>query len=1248
MTFAHAFSNFSRLFISEAAEGAQGSRGAATASAESSSARTQGARVAALRGRLRTTRCAALGVTVAVLGMAWSPGVASADYEQVPEHFGASGQAEQLQRAIAIAVNETGAGGVQAGSFYVVGYNARVLRFAPGEEGEEPRFEEAWGWGIAQGGGENEFVRCGPAVAAHPECKAPPASGVAPFGGEEPGHFEFLMGVAVDQATGYVYVLNRHTSHREHHLVEVFTATGAPVGEGFGDAGRMSPAPPESIDEGPEKLHERFPTSNGLAVDEAGTVYVTDTDYSGAANRRARVMSFNPEAPGDYEHYVYTGQSNDIVSNYERPFWRLSLVGGNRLVTAGSELIREYNLKGGSAPTCSRSVSGQLQAMTANPLTGEVFYFTFANRSIHRLGPCDESTEEFQELQEAVKPEPETKTMYALAINAGLAWGPQRPPGALYAADGEEHASQLGIGDILVPAEVFPPVIESESVANTTTESTTLKAKINPSGFTTSYRFEYLSEAAYLANGSSFAGPYPPAFAPAVGTGQIGGGEPKIVAATISSLASGTSYRFRVVATSECEGSAEPLCEAVGAVAAFRTFTPAAAAPPDGRGYELVSPAEKHGGEVFPAAPHLSSCGFYCKPPGEGITSVFPMQSTPGGNAVAYMGFPFSPTEGASVFNSYISRRASAGWQTTPMSPVPLQTKGGEDLAFDAQLNTGTISQASPPLAFSAPLGYANIYLQNAASPTVLTPLLSTPPPNRDTGTFVLEYAGAAPDFSRQFFAANDALTGASAFAPAAPDPGSAGRELYEWRSGHLALVNVLPGNAVVAAGAEFASASPDAHAISDNGRRVYWQTSATVYVREDGQITREVTHPGTFLTASADGLRVLLSDGCLYSLQTEACIDLSQGEGGFQGIAGQSRDLSRIYFVDTAVLPGSGENQRGAKAQGGERNLYFYRQGGGTRFVATLLASDNASGAAGVKDWAAAPGERTAQSDPSGRFLVFGSTAQLTGYDNVGPCEEPSQGVIVDGPCTEVFVYDSAVGALTCPSCNPTGEAPLGNSTLRQIEGAEAWLPQPRYLSNSGRLFFDSGDRLSPHDTNGRVEDVYESEPGGLGSCASPGGCVSLISPGTGTVDSNFLAADSSGANVFFTTRERLVPADVDHLIDLYDAREGGGFPEEDEATPGPCQGESCQPPTASPPASPAPGSQSYQGPGNPKPESHRCAKGKVKKNGRCVRKAHHKKHKRHHKSRGHGKKAKKHGKGKKAKRAHAHRNNRNRGDRR
>ncbi len=1494
---------------------------------------------------------------------------ALADYQQVPEHFGVSGEAEQIENAHAIAINTSGAGGVEPGSFYVVGKNTRVLRFGPGGEGEAPPFREAWGWGV--GNEASEYQRCGPALVtdeaqhAFHTCTAP-NEGRA--GGEESGHFDSPTGVAVDQSTGNVYVLNENPEfarQREHHLVEVFSATGTAVGEGFGDAGVKSPL--ESIAEGPAKVHRVLSELGAIAVDEDGVVYLTDEDYNGVASPQSRVMSFKPQSPGDYEHYVYAGQQNDIVTGNTAPFTRLGLVGANRLVAASEGTVREYTRGTGTTPIliCSLAVSGQLQAMTVNSVSGEVFFFTHADRKIHRLEACDEGTRTFKEAQAALKPEPETNKIYGLAVNPGLAWGSSRPAGTLYGVDGGEHTSpaiQLGIGDVFALSQAFSPEVVSESVADTSTVSTTLEASIDARNFTTTYAFQYLTEEAFEANepnerqsltvkatggllslgfegrrlggafsadlstgsktleglvtakgladvhaangtanlsgtvgegtvisgsktltavtasegtfvvgqtvsgagipsgttiltvsgsevtisaaatkslantpvrsgtttltslsvnegvfeagevisgtgipvgttiktvgageltlsaptekpgvtvaisagsttltgevasegafeagtpisgagipsgttitavhpgslvisqaptqpgsavaissdgpaplavGESVEGPGIPANAkivaieagkltlsapaestvsgahlraglpfnddaagvqsaleglPTVGEGNIavsggpgdetgsspyeieftgsftnqnlpalevdasglsggpatatvatlhdggggfahgalevpvGGGE---IASTgvggaavgISGLAPGTAYRYRVVASSKCRGLREPLCEIVGGAASFDTYPSFAAGLPDGRAYELVSPAEKDGGEAFPADPRWSSClqAEPCKPPGLAIKQLFPMQSAPDGDAVAFMGLPFSPTGGAGVFNSYISRRTATGWQTTAMSPALQTLNATGTLAYDDQLDEGLIAQESPQLSPNAPVGYPNFYLQNAADPTALEPVLGTAPPHRSPGlsSLILEYAGHTPDFSTQLFAANDALSKGSAFAPEPPDPGQTGRDLYEFHTGGLALVNVLPGNATIATGAAFASASPDTHAISTDGRRVYWHVGSTLYVREDGESTREVRHPGTFLTASEDGLEVLLSDGCLYSLQTEACTDLTEGEGGFRGIAGQSENLSHVYFVDTAVLPGSGENERHEVPPAGHNNLYLYQQGVGTRFIVTLPASDNAGGGPPLADWDAAPGVRTAEASPGGRYLAFGSTARLTGYDNVGTCakeESGSETVLVESPCAEVFLYDSQSMGLTCPSCNPTGEAPRGDSTLRRIDASPGWFPQPRYLTDAGRLVFDSGDRLSAADSNGRVEDVYEYEPArGPGepdgdTCERAAGCVLLISSGTGSVDSNFLAMDETGANVFFTTRERLAPQDKDELIDVYDAREGGGFVSQSETQRVECQGEACQA-TPAPPLFATPGSATFSGPGN------------------------------------------------------------------
>ena len=89
--------------------------------------------------------------------------------------------------------------------------NARVARFSPGSEGEAPQFREAWGWGDRRRR-PGRIPGCGPAYAvrtppanAFPTCKP---AGTVDQRGEQTGHFNGLSGLAVDQATGDVYVLN--------------------------------------------------------------------------------------------------------------------------------------------------------------------------------------------------------------------------------------------------------------------------------------------------------------------------------------------------------------------------------------------------------------------------------------------------------------------------------------------------------------------------------------------------------------------------------------------------------------------------------------------------------------------------------------------------------------------------------------------------------------------------------------------------------------------------------------------------------------------------------------------------------------------------------------------------------------------------------------------------------------------------------------------------------------------------------
>ncbi len=1130
---------------------------------------------------------ALLGALLALVLLAATP--ASAAFEQTgifagsltpPVKPGVFPEDVQLGGVSGMAVNIDGAGGVPAGTVYAAAVPSleelQIARYNP-----DGSFSEAWE--VRTFGGE-EYERCGPdGEIAHPHCVARPEGIALP------------VDVDVDQTTGYVYVLDGSAQVAPNvPVVAVYTADGSKLITRFGGKAPTGKTTAET----PEQIHASG--LGGIAVDDSGTAYVFDINYQD--NFYHRLMVFKPQTPDDYEHYVYTGADHDVGAGFlnesKYPSGPVADANGD-IYVAGEDHIEKYDPSQPSdPPLCEFTYpKGGITAMTVNPDNGEAFFFNSKDRKVHRLSPCNEKGE-FTEL-ESFKVAPERDHLYGLTFDPVQQIEPSRAAGVLYggapravpAGGGKGEPGQSSLGYIFAHTKEVAPVIASESVSHVTSTTATLAAQINPKGSKTSYVFQYVTQAEYEANEPTerFAGA---AEAPLGGAVLEGNGQEAVAAAiALSGLAPDATYHYRAVATSHCsEENPAKACEGTGADQSFRTFPAEAPALPDKRVWELISPTQKHGGQVFPADPTISSCGLiYCKP---GSTDThFPMQSSPDGNAVVYEGSPFSSSEGAVIENQYISRRdPEAGWQTTNLTPGLLASKG--DLgykAFNASLGEGVLEQASPSLSPEAPSEYTNLYLQSTDAPSALSPLLRSEPPDRlpgaGAGHLDLTYAGASADFSRQFFAANDALTEESPFAPEAIDGGVGKSNLYEWVGGQLRLVNVLPGNAETIPGAEFGERG--AHAISSDGSRAFWSDEAgQVYVRINGETTKAIPDPGKFLGASADGSKVLLDDGHVYDLESETTTDLSQGKGGFEGIAGQSEDLSRIYFVDRAALaPGTEpgackmseetlqktEEKEGKVPPGLGCNLYVWDEGS-TTFIATLFSSG------GKGTWAFPPYLRTAEASPDGNWLAFTSRARLTGYDNTGPCEPVGEtGKFLLAPCDEAFFYDSATAELACVSCNPSGERPSGRTVLRK-----GWQgSQPRYLIDSGRLYFDSEDSLSPFDTNEGVEDVYQYEPEGVGSCKRAAGCVSLISAGHEAVDSNFLAIDDEGKNVFFTTRDQLALKDRDEAIDLYDAREGGGIPSETETARSECQGEACQPAVVAP-NDPTPGSSSFEGPGN------------------------------------------------------------------
>jgi hypothetical protein len=304
-------------------------------------------------------------------------------------------------------------------------------------------------------------------------------------------------------------------------------------------------------------------------------------------------------------------------------------------------------------------------------------------------------------------------------------------------------------------------------------------------------------------------------------------------------------------------------------------------------------------------------------------------------------------------------------------------------------------------------------------------------------------------------------------------------------------------------------------------------------------------------------------------------------------GQSGTSVDI--YYMAEGALTPGyeHGDCDYESNEHPGSCKLYLEQYEGQSktwlapRLIATLSAGD-------ISDWGNGVGpthleQQTVRVSANGQYLAFMSEEPLTGYDNL----DANSGE----PDSEVFLFDAQTDGVRCVSCNPTGAQPAGvqqpkiaTTIERPLVDPSAifkgkWLAanlmgwdtsgkahaiyQPRYLSDAGRVFFDSSDALVPADSNG-TQDVYEYEPegapGGLCDAATQSttevyvhdaeevagatgglaaGCVGLISSGTSGYESAFLDANESGSDVFFATRAELAPQDVDDADDIYDAHE-------------------------------------------------------------------------------------------------------------
>jgi hypothetical protein len=777
-----------------------------------------------------------------------------------------------------------------------------------------------------------------------------------------------------------------------------------------------------------------------------------------------------------------------------------------------------------------------------------------------------------------------------------------------------------------------PALIDSESVSGVTATSATLAAQLNPLGRDTTYRFEYGTDTSY---GTSVP----------VLDGDAGSGASDVpLSALVENLTPGTVYHFRVVASNS-------LGVVVGVDRVFSTQGAEAPVLPDGRAWEMVSPPDK-GGYALDGIGLVLGADIQAAADGRAITYMAhgPVGAEPKGNRSAAYSQVFSSrsADGWSSLDITTPHEAVTGatddtfteYQvfSPDLSVGLLAPNGFTPLAPSATEKTPYLREASGeyvPLvtAGNVPPGTKFGQIEENGTPV--------------GGDVVM--AGVSPDLRHVVLTSGPPLTegivgivgrenlfewfgGSLRLVSVLPDGKAASEE------GTAAL------------GFQGANVR---HAVSDDGSRVFWagvngsSGAKSLYMRDVSRgetVQLNTVQPGArggpsspqFTVASSDGSRVFFKDtsqltpdstakggfdlymceivevaGKLACRLKDLTVDSNQGESAnVLGTAiGAGEDGRYVYFVANGVLaagatPGACPE---APRPGVVCNLYLYDAVAGvTRFIAQLSGED-------ASDWYAVGGQSlhvlTAGVSPDGRYLAFMSERSLTGYDNTDAHSGQHD--------VEVFLYDAGTGRVTCASCNPSGARPQGEFDSGAFPGllvdrysgnwSGHWLAglipgwtdvgefedrayyRSRYLSDSGRLFFDSPDALVPGDGNG-AEDVYEYEPSGVGGCTKPGGCVGLLSSGTSGAESAFLDASETGNDVFFLTAARLVGQDLDGALDVYDARVCSVSSPCLTSPPAPgvpcATADSCRAaPSSQPGVFGAPPSATFSGAGNPGP---------------------------------------------------------------
>jgi NHL repeat len=821
---------------------------------------------------------------------------------------------------------------------------------------------------------------------------------------------------------------------------------------------------------------------------------------------------------------------------------------GDLYIIGGEEVrVLKFNSATGSELESSEpnsTFSKEVTAIAVSPATDRLLV-NDGNR-IDLYGPFGEPSS---------KPE-QIFTSEGFAESHGLAVDAQ---GAAFASLREANRVQIFN---YVP---LAPTVEEEAAGSVGPTEAVVGAQVDPFGEAATYHVEYGPTLAY---GSST--PESAIGAPS---------EAVAVQTTLAGLQPNTEYHFRVVAKN---GSGTT----VGAGQTFSTTTSspgAAAALPDGRGYELVS--DPAAGEMYvPFGAFLNEFARTL----ELAPSTQPFRASVNGESVAYVGEAGTTggngLTGNGLGNEFLSKRnGPAGrWDSADITPTVAEPGESEKNAsyesFSEDLSTGFLDTITTPR-FSksaSPQGpgkECGALFSNTASGNHglfseqpgMGPLACGRVQGEDGHYTAQSLLFAGANRGTSTVAANSRLLvqtpapmtpGDHEAATGTAGKGEEGNNLYVSTNGRLQPVGILPGgehdaDSVFGSTSGEPLASPEqttpgdfSSAISADGSRIFW--TALEAAEEGGEPVSEHLHAlyvrEEATSPSARTLQLDASQAPAGSGAKEAEERAQRSGGGRFWTA--TPDGTKVFFTDCSRLTADSTAQKGSEGcshTAGNENVstgndlyeYDFAKAAGSR-LADLTRDTNAG------DTLGADVQGVIGSSEDGEYVYFVANGALAGANGEGAkptSGQPNLYVLHGGVTTFIAQLENSDNLI---------------SGHRQ-EALGDWRPDLGFrtaaVSPDGHhLVFQTRRRLTSFVNQGvREVFTYSAEGPGELTCAScVAGATSAGREGSlliASLNPTFMARwmSSDGSRVFFNSDEPLVPQDSNGAQDVYEWERAG-----------------------------------------------------------------------------------------------------------